>query len=417
MNVAIIGAGISGIAAAQALDTKHKITIFERNDYIGGHSNTIKVNNEINIDTGFIVYNNRNYPGFSTFLKNLGVKTSRTSMSFSYSDNNLNLEYAGTIKGLFPRGRSIINRKHISLIWSIYKYSRKLETFKCLPLEKNLSIAELLKNIGCPEQTIEKYFLPIASAIWSCDTKNTRNIPAKTFIRFFSNHGLLKLTKRPHWYSIDNGSRSYLKAFQDKFTGTILVKTRITSCTEMTNKTVLTCENNRTYDFDLVVLATPANDSMSLYQGNNQTIKRILSSYEYTSNNVVLHSDTDFMPSNSRLWSCWNFVSESNGKKEDQSYVTYYMNLLQNLVTTTPYFVTLNPPRSPKAKKVVFHTTYNHPMLTHDEQSNEMNFTKLNDQNRIYFCGSYLGYGFHEDGFSSGVRVARLINSRKIDKT
>ena len=415
MNIAIIGSGISGISVAHALDRQHKITIFERDDSIGGHSNTVEVTNGINVDTGFIVYNNLNYPGFSNFLKSLGVQSSRTSMSFSYSDNDLSLEYAGTMKGLFPRGRYIISRKHIGLIWSVYKYSRKLEKHKHLSFEKNLSIIELLQIIGCPEQTIEKYFLPIASAIWSCDTKNARRIPANTFIHFFSNHGLLKLTNRPHWYSIDNGSRSYLKAFQDQFSGNIRTKTRVISCTEMDNKVVLKCEDHRPYYFDLAVLATPANNSLRLYQDSNQIVKKILSSYKYNSNNVILHSDTDFMPSNSRLWSCWNFVTESIGEQKKRSYVTYYMNLLQNIVSNTSYLVTLNPPRLPRSEKIIFQTKYSHPMLTHDEKSNEINFMKLNDQNRIYFCGSYLGYGFHEDGFSSGIRVARLINSRKMN--
>ena len=414
MDIAIIGAGISGIGAAQALDSEHKITIFESKDSIGGHSNTIQVN-ELNIDTGFIVYNNRNYPGFSSFLKELCVKSSRTSMSFSYSDNDLNIEYAGSKKGLLPRLTSIFDSKHIGMMWSIYKYSVKLEKFKYRPFEKNLSIIELLKSIGCPLETIERYFLPIASAIWSCDTKNVRNIPAKTYIQFFSNHGLLNLTKRPQWYSIDNGSQSYLKAFQDKFTGNIETKTKIISCTEMPHKIVLKSEDYKTYDFDLAILATPANKSDLIYQGNNRNLNRILSSYKYSSNNVVLHSDTDFMPSNKRIWASWNFVSQSGTKPKKDSYVTYYMNQLQNLVTDIPYFVTLNPPNSPKSEKVIFQTQYSHPMLIHDEKSNEQNFAELNSQNQIYFCGSYLGYGFHEDGFSSGVKVAQLINSRKIN--
>ena len=194
-----------------------------------------------------------------------------------------------------------------------------------------------------------------------------------------------------------------------------MTKTRIVSCIEMPNRVLVKGQNCKTYDFDLVILATPADKSINLYQGTNQNANRILSSYKYSSNDVILHSDTDFMPSNTRLWSSWNFVSESSSEQKKQSYVTYYMNRLQTLVTDTPYFVTLNPPRSPKSEKTIFQTQYSHPMLIHDEKSNELNFTALNSQKRIYFCGSYLGYGFHEDGFSSGVRVAQLINSRRIN--
>ncbi len=414
MNIGIIGAGISGIAAAQELHLKHKVTLVDSEDSIGGHSHTIKVNDGTNIDTGFIVYNDRNYPGFSAFLEALGVKSSRTSMSFSYSENNLKLEYAGTIQGLFPRFRALMDRGHIGLMWSIYKYSRKLDNLKFVDLEKNCSVVQLLKTIGCPDQTIEKYFLPIASAIWSCDANNVRDIPANTFIRFFSNHGLFNITNRPKWYSIDNGSRAYLEAFRKNFSGTILTETRAVSCFEMSDKVVIKGENDKHYEFDVVLLATPADKSNSIFGSTDKKINSILSSYTYTSNRVVLHMDTDFMPANRRLWASWNFISHSNGRRGTKTFVSYYMNQLQNLITKIPYFVTLNPPWDPKSDKIIFDTTYNHPMLTHDEETNEMNFNELNTKDRVYFCGSYLGYGFHEDGFSSGVKAAKLIDLRKL---
>ena len=417
MRIAIIGGGISGIGAAQVLDKDHEVTLFEERNVIGGHANTVEIPDQIhgtttNIDTGFIVFNDRNYPAFSAFLRDLNVSSDKTSMSFSYSDNNLNLEYAGTPKGLLPTWGSIMNPKYIALIWSIYKYSRKLESWAQVPDEMSYSIVELLKEMGCPRRTIETYFLPIASAIWSCDTKNVNKIPAHTFIQFFSNHGLLNLRNRPQWYSVCNGSRSYLKAFQGNFKGEIITDTSIVSCREESGKIVLDSATGRIYDFDLAILATPADKSLSIYQGNDSNMKRILSSYHYTSNEVVLHIDQNFMPGNRRIWSSWNFISESNREQGKQTYVTYYMNLLQNLEGDISYFVTLNPPRSPEPETIFYRTTYRHPMLTHDEQSTSLNFKDLNNGKTIYFCGSYLGYGFHEDGFSSGVKVAELVNSR-----
>ena len=281
MKIAIIGSGISGISAAYNLGAEHEIVIYESNSQIGGHTNTVSVDDELgytwNVDTGFIVFNDRNYPGFSKFLTELGVATQKTSMSFSFSDYSKNMGYAGTLKGVSSTLTSR-NLNNIKTLINIYKYSKKLRQIPMSSLREDCSVIDFLEKSGCPEGVIANYFKPIASAIWSCNQTEVEKIPVSTYATFFENHGLLQLTNRPKWYSVIGGSVTYLNAFKNCFRGLIRTGEEVRKVTETKNRVCVTTMKGVSENYDYAIIATHADQALKIANDVPKEKARILKS-------------------------------------------------------------------------------------------------------------------------------------------
>jgi len=412
MRIAVVGAGISGISAAYHLHNKHEVTLIEKRSVIGGHSNTITTQdpagNTVSIDTGFIVYNERNYPTFFHFLQELKVENHRSDMSFSYTNMSKAIQYAGTIGGLFPSLKSITSASHIHRLFNIYKYSKLLEKHSGEHLSVGINIVDLLTKIGCPLDIINNYFVPIASAIWSCDGKYAAHIPASTFMQFFSNHGLLNIKNRPQWLTIRGASRNYINQFSSIFRGRIYTNVDVTSVKSINEKAVIESAELEEQEFDVAIIATHADEALKITRHFPKRLSDILSTYEYSENDAFLHIDKSLMPNNKRVWASWNVINVDT-HSGPHSFTTYYMNRLQQLQTSSDFFVTINPYPNPSEENTLYKTKYTHPILNHDQTLNYNNFKVLNQYNAIRFCGSYFGYGFHEDAFVSGKMVADTI--------
>lgn len=416
MKIAIVGSGISGISAAMNLHAKFEISLFEKMHQIGGHSNSIVVNDiegkEFQIDTGFIVLNDRNYPNFSDFLRQLDVKMKKTDMTFSYTDSNHQIQYAGTKSGLFPPISKLFDVKHWRMLLGIYKYSRILGSYRRKHSIPKKSIGEFLQELGCPPDLINHYFLPIASAIWSCDRRNSDSILADAYINFFSNHGLLQLNDRPKWFSVEGSSRSYLNEFEKKFKGEIFTNSNIVQVSDDENNVEILTDDGRKLIFDAVIIATHSDTAMDLTRKKLSSRKHeILKQHPYTQSDVILHTDESYLPSGRRYWASWNVMSFEGQNGNPSLETTYYMNRLQQLESKTNFLVTLNPSRAISQSKVFYQTKYDHPLLTKTSSENKKDFEMLNTDSKIYFCGAYLGFGFHEDGYLSGKMVSEKVIS------
>ena len=412
MKIAIIGSGISGISAAYNLGAEHEIVIYEANSQIGGHTNTVSVDDELgytwNVDTGFIVFNDRNYPGFSKFLTELGVATQKTSMSFSFSDYSKNMGYAGTLKGVSSTLTSR-NLNNIKTLINIYKYSKKLRQIPMSSLREDCSVIDFLEKSGCPEGVIANYFKPIASAIWSCNQTEVEKIPVSTYATFFENHGLLQLTNRPKWYSVRGGSVTYLNAFKNYFPGLIRTGEEVRKVTETKNRVCVTTMKGVSENYDYAIIATHADQALKIASDVPKEKARILKSIRYSTNKIYLHTDLALMPIEKKIWASWNVIREESSNSTGHTYTTYNMNLLQSIDSKTRFLVTVNPEEPPNASNTLYETRFTHPILSHTEQSKSKIIPILNKAGRIKFCGAYTGYGFHEDGYKSGKEVSDLI--------
>ena len=413
IDVAIVGAGISGISAAHHLQHNHRVTLFEQNSRIGGHANTVcvkdKLGQEYDIDTGFIVFNDKNYPLFSDFLNQLNIDLKPTDMSFSYTNKSHNISYAGTPESVIQILKNPRRHNDIKTLFNIYRYSRALKKNTDNFSLHNVSIREHLLQIGCPPDTIEHYFVPIASAIWSCDNMDSGDIPASAYINFFNNHGLLGLFDRPNWYTIAGGSQDYINTFKSNFKGCVVTDQEIINVQEIDQKVTVKCADNSTQIFDKVIMATHADTTLQIVTSLPDTKSSILKSHRYTHNNVYLHTDANLMPDEEEVWACWNAISYLSSDELTKTYVSYYSNRLQKLNTKTQFFITLNPPSLPNDECILYETTYSHPVLVKAWNDNNDDFYDLNQHGDILFCGAYLGYGFHEDGFRSGKLVADIL--------
>ena len=418
MNIAIVGAGISGISAAYNLQKKHTVTLIEKNKKLGGHSNTIHVkddnSNDLFIDTGFIVMNHKNYPNFSNFLKNLNVPLIKSDMSFSYFNKNTNIQYAGTLKGLLPNLRKIFSPNHYRLLYLITKYSKILDhDFQAGKLNSsNFTIKEYLEKIHCPEFVMKNYFFPIAGAIWSCPQEEIEHYPVTSYVNFFHNHGLLQIGQREQWYTIAGGSKAYIKKFETDFKGTIIKDAQVINIRQSGNKVILQGKHNYTQEFDLIVMASHADETLSMLNSPTQDQQKILSAFKYSKNQIVLHTDSNVLSKNRNVWASWNFITSHKSIHKSKESIHYYMNRLQKIKSNKEYIVSVNPPDSLKKENIIYTTEYTHPILGQDAIKMQSTLLHLNKQSRILFCGSYFGFGFHEDGYLSGLNVSKEILKR-----
>ena len=416
MNIGVVGAGVAGLTAAYLLSKKHKVTLIEKEKRIGGHTNTINVKENgknIGVDTGFIVLNDRNYPNFKKLLNKLDVKVRDTDMSFSYYDESDGFNYAGTgISGYFSQKKNLFSPKHYRFLLNTKKYSK----IAAKDVESNNvldeTLGEYLTRKEFPTEIIQRFMIPMGAAVWSGSRNDMMSFPAKMFLQFFNNHGILDLNNAPQWHTVVGGSFTYVEKILDNFTGEIIQGNGAKGIMRENEKVIVTLENEKVIEFDKVICASHADQTFRMIKDLNREEEAVLKPWSYSKNITILHTDSTFMPPSKSAWACWNYVKNKDSDDGDDVSLTYYMNRLQGLKTKNNYLVTLNPTKEIPDEKKIYETVYTHPKYTQASISTQDKIKKVNGSNHLYFCGSYCRYGFHEDGVISAVNVAKELDCK-----
>ena len=411
-NIAVIGSGISGLSATWLLSQSQNVTVFEKNDRLGGHANTVMAKTaegEVAVDTGFIVYNEVNYPNLTAFFDHLGVTTAPSWMSFAVSIAEGRREYSGEhLNGLFGQRRNIIRPQHWQLVGDILRFFRQAEK-QMATCTDELSIAQFLERFGYSKIFIEDHILPISAAIWSTPSRGMLDFPARTFIEFFANHSLLQVSNRPMWRTVTQGAKQYVDAIdRDKKFKTVLNARIQTVVRHATGVEIFMADGSRQH-FDEVVFACHADEALALLADPSVEERNVLSSFRFSTNHAVLHTDKGFMPRRRHLWSSWNYLRGENGEGENGLSLTYWMNSLQPLPTKTNLFVTLNPHRDFAPGTVQYKVDYEHPLFDAQAITAQQDLWQIQGMQRSWFAGAWMGYGFHEDGLQAGLEVAERI--------
>ena len=402
MKIAVIGSGISGLSAAYFLSKKFKVDLFEKDDHFGGHSYTyeIKDNNKvIPVDLGFIVFNKITYPNLINLFKDLNIPYEKSDMSFSVSIKNSNIEYSGSgVGGIFVNKLNLLNLKFLIMIKKIiyfYKTAPKLLKNDL----KEQTLGDFLNKKKLSKYFVEYHLIPMVAAIWSMPFEKAKEMPIKFFLNFFTNHGLFKLKDRPQWYTVTNRSRTYVKKITEKISGEVFKNYKVSKVIRTTDNIRLMF-GNEYIDYDHVVLASHADQSLKMIDDPTKEEKEILTKFSYVSNNAYLHLDKNLMPQRKSAWSSWNSIT-----KENKTCVTYWLNKLQNLKTEKNYFLTLNPVEKINEENIIKKINFTHPYFNKENVTLQKDLHSLQGKKRTWFCGSYFGYGFHEDGLKSSIKL------------
>ena len=411
-KIAVVGSGIAGLAAAWLLSKKHRVTLFEREPRVGGHSNTIDVaapEAQVAIDTGFIVYNPPSYPNLVALFDHLGVASAPTRMTFAVSLDGGAYEYSGSgLAGLMGQRRNLASPRHWRMIADLLRFFDAAAKLAGREAGAELSLGDFLARNGFSRAFIRDHLLPMGAAIWSAPSDQILEFPALSFARFFANHGLLKARGRPPWRTVAGGARNYVRRLLDDFTGEARLAAPVERIERREGAVWLSvggCEAER---FDHAVIATHGDQAYELLGDADAHERRLLEAFRYTSNLAVLHRDDGLMPKRRRVWASWNFLGESGGTTP-QVCVSYWMNSLQPLATSTQYFVTLNPIRQVSEGSEIARFSYDHPQFDARAIAAQRELWRLQGQRNTWFCGSYFGYGFHEDALQSGLAVAEQL--------
>ena len=413
MRIAVIGSGISGLSAAHYLSKKNKVDLFEKEDHFGGHSYTIDVkdnNNHVPVDIGFIVFNFKTYPNFVKFLNDNDIEIEKSNMSFSVSVKETEIEYCGKgLLGIFSNKKNLLNFDFFKMFFEIIKFYKKSNNLK--NIEENLTLDDFLKREKMSKYFINYHIIPMVSAIWSMPPYEAKQMPLKFFLKFFQNHGLFNLKNRPQWYTIKNRSRTYVKKILETISGEYYKNYRINKISRLSNGVkVYYGGNNEFFDYDKVVIATHADEALSLITDPTPEEKSILANFKYKNNIAIIHTDESLMPKNKKAWSSWN--SSVNKANTSETSITYWLNLLQNLKTNKNIFLSLNPFLKIDPKKIISKVKFTHPYYDKEALENQNRLKNIQNKKNLLFCGSYFGYGFHEDGIKSSLEMIKSFNDR-----
>ncbi len=404
MKIGIIGTGITGNAAGWLLHKDHDVTLYEQSDYAGGHANTVMMNHGVPVDTGFIVYNEWTYPNLIALFDHLGVKTVPADMSFAVSRDHGRLEYAG--HALFAQRRNMISPRFYMMMRDIMRFYKNAPSLLANQ-QTALTLGDYLTRERYSDAFINDHILPMAAAIWSTGTVDARLFPAESFVRFFVNHGLFLFKGRPQWRTVDGGSRAYVEKLTAPFKERIRTKCRIVDIRRDDNQVRVTDFQGHTDVFDHVIMACHADQSLALLSDANAAERAVLGAFPYGENTAYLHRDAALMPRRKAAWASWNYLSSADS---GQVCVTYWMNRLQSfLPVDDDVFVTLNPASPPAPEKVMRKITYHHPQYTPQALEGWARINEIQGKSRVWFCGAWCGYGFHEDGLSAGLAVAERL--------
>ena len=413
MKIAVVGAGISGLSAAYYLSKKHKVDLFEKENHFGGHANTIKVayksNKEIPIDIGFMVFNKYTYPNLINFFSENKIEIEKSDMSFSVSAKGGDLEYCGKgLSGIFSNKKNLFNFKFLKMFFEIisfYKNCEKIESEKI----KSITLGEHLKEIKISNYFINYHIIPMVSAIWSMPPYEASQMPLNFFLSFFKNHGLFKLKNRPQWYTVENRSKTYVDKIIDQISGEHFKNYNISKIVRNDfGVKIFYGGENEFFDYDKVVIATHADEALDIIENPTIEEKKILKNFKYRKNTATIHFDESIMPKNRKAWCSWN--TAMNQGEIGKTSVTYWLNQLQNLKINRDIFLTINPFREIPQDKIFKEVSFTHPYYDIAALSNQSNLNKIQNKKNILFCGSYFGYGFHEDGIRSSIEMLKALD-------
>ena len=411
MKIAVIGGGISGLTCCHYLGSQHEVTLFEKNQYLGGHTHTHQFEQDSQVhqvDSGFIVFNQKTYPNFCKLLDDLKVPYKPSEMSFSFNCQESGLEYNGTtINTLFAQRKNLFSPRFYALITGILKFNRKAKQWLKSP-DKNQSLGDFLVQSGISNVTQSDYILPIGAAVWSTSPRRMVRMPALFFLHFFENHGFLNIEDRPQWQVVSGGSHSYVEALKKNFKGQIHASCPVKAIRRVENHCTVITEQTEE-QFDKVIFACHSDQALALLEQPTPIEEKILKAIPYEPNTAVIHWDEDVMPNKPLAWASWNYLRHEKGSQD--LCVTYHMNRLQGFESEKPYFVTLNPSKKINQNKVLKEIIYQHPQFMEESLHAQERWGEINGKNNSYFCGAYWRYGFHEDGVWSALRVCKEMAS------
>lgn len=409
-RVAIIGSGIAGLTAGYLLSRSHHVSMFEANDYLGGHTHTKHVTlkgRSYPVNTGFIVFNDWTYPNFIKLMDELGVKSEASDMSFSVRCENTGLEYNGTsLNSLFAQRINMVRPSFLRMVYDILKFNKQTVTaLDCDGISEHQTLGEFLQAHRYSNAFRHHYIIPMGAAIWSASEEVMMDFPLKFFLRFFNNHGMLSVDERPQWRVLTGGSVSYIEPITRPFKDNIHLNTPIARVHRYEDKVVLQTQSGQSHEFDQVIFACHSDQALALLAEPTPDEHRILSAIPYQMNDVVLHTDTRLLPKRKLAWASWNYHIPQ--RCSDRALVTYNMNILQNFHDAPETFlVTLNRSTEIDPSKIIASYQYSHPVFTLDGIAAQQDHHRINAKHRTHYCGAYWFNGFHEDGVNSGLRVA-----------
>ena len=411
MKIAVVGSGISGLSAAYYLSKKHNVDLFEKEDHFGGHSYTLDVlvnEKKVSVDIGFIVFNHQTYPNLINFFLENEVEIEKSDMSFSVSVQDTNFEYCGKgLKGIFSNKSNLFSKNFLKMFFDIirfYNHCDKISTF-----EEKTTLGDFLIEKKLSKSFIDYHLIPMVSAIWPMPPYEARKMPLKFFLKFFQNHGLFKLKDRPQWFTVSNRSRTYVNKILSKISGEYYKNYKINIIKRLSQGVqVFYGGNNEFFDYDKVVIATHANEALSIIEKPLDEEREVLSNFNYKENIAIIHTDEKIMPKNKNVWSSWN--SHIRLENPEINSLTYWLNLLQNLKCDKNIFLTLNPISQISENKILKKVKFTHPYFDQKALDNQKKLNFLQNKKNILFCGSYFGYGFHEDGIKSSIEMIKALD-------
>ncbi len=420
-RVAIIGAGIAGLGCARFLHRDHEITVFDPNGHAGGHSNTVSVNEagrELPIDTGFMVYNEVTYPNLTRLFRELNAPVKKTSMSFSVQHVPTGLEYCGSsLNHLFAQRSNLFNPRYWRMLKQIDRFNREAVEALEDPTTRSLSLADYVHERGYGQDFFELYLVPMSSAVWSTPPEKMLRFPASTLLRFFHNHGFLGLHTQHQWWTVEGGAREYVRRLIAPFRDRIRLGRAVLRVEERADEVRVGTEDGETLAFDKVVLACHGDEALRLLAQPDAQQEQLLSRFHYEPNVATLHTDPRNMPKTKRAWASWNYRMERDEAGETRASTIYWMNSLQGVSDRQDYFVSINGESGIRPDRILKQIRYEHPLFDVEAVAAQAKLPGLNrrsPEQRLFFCGSYFRYGFHEDAFTSGLEAARALTGREV---
>ena len=410
MKIAIVGSGISGLTCAYLLNREHDITVFEKNDYVGGHTHTHEIEydgEEFSVDSGFIVYNEWTYPNFIKLLDQLGVERQLTRMGFSVKSEKNNLEYAGhSLNGLFAQRSNFFRPSFMRILFSMRRFNAEARD-DLGTLDPQITLGQYLTSNNYPREFIQHYIIPIGAAIWSTVPKQMMDVPAVFFIRFFENHGLLQVVNRPNWWVISGGSKKYVEKMIYDFKGKIRLSTPVKNVKRDIDSITVKFGSNglEKENFDSIIFACHSNQSLAMLDSPSKQEEEVLSAIKYQRNDALLHFDDSILPKRKNAWSSWNYLLDEDPNRAVA--LTYNMNILQSLKSDRTFCVSLNSGDLIDQSKVIKHLNYEHPLFTLSSINAQGRKHEVSGKNNTYYCGAYWRNGFHEDGVTSALDVCK----------
>ena len=412
-RIAVIGTGIAGLSAAWMLNKSHDVTVYEAAATPGGHSNTVTIDTGYGptaVDTGFIVFNEPNYPNLTALLAHLGVPSQPSVMTFSASLDDGAFEYCGTgLNGLIGQRSNLMRPRFWSMMTDLVRFYRHAPTLVGRTDLHGISLGEYLDANNYAPSFIEDHLLPMGAAIWSTTAREMRDYPLLAFCRFFSSHGLFSLIGRPKWRTVAGGSRQYVNAMTAGMGNALRLNAGVARVRRIDGMVEITDRQGHRDIFTDVVIASHADQALHMLDDADAQENQLLGAFAYTDNVAVLHSDTALMPKRQRVWSSWNYIGGSSDAGDAALCVTYWMNRLQKLDRRSNVFLTLNPSRPVDPGKVIQRFDYTHPLFNQQALNAQQQLWRLQGQRNTWYCGSYFGHGFHEDALQSGLAVAEAL--------